>query len=680
MENFSQAINTFDHSNFMGKNGFVWWYGVVEDRKDPLYIGRVKVRIIGWHTDDKTPNRGIPTEELPWAEVIQPINSATISGIGTSPTGMIPGTHVFGFFRDGVEAQEPVVLGTSGGVPERFANSDVGFFDPRSAKQRERDPYPPLFIQRTNDGSKGTVINHPKAFSNDIEDDHKVHIFEGESKWADKGYSIFVKRDEVAQKSVVEIRDKDDVVQQSSISYSPHPDENRTRFDASGNLLWSLPSTNILASSLSQVEDGLPFRPNPFATLWLRTHRMNGQLLEYSQRLHSKIFTSVPDINWTPPGTMATNGEPVYPFNHVNYTESGHLFEMDDTPGKERIRLLHRSTSYMEFASTGDRIDNTIGEQYNLVDSNIKTHALGNIFTNVGGYHDLYVNGVGSPNKKSYNVRVKSGTANIETSDGDINIIAGGTGVVTIKGADVRFDSGSGKPISQKTFDLEDMNIRGTKMGELEFNTKNSSYRSDGKTTVSSSAYSLTTGDYNLTTNKTLNINATMGSREIVNGIFTAGSPHTPGTGKEITTLAGKMEFNTKNPVPLLTGFEFKVGPTGNLSKMISDFGGFNYTSPAGSFDVLVGNGFSANAGAGKVDLFAGDSLSMANLFGEVSIDAMGVLTFMSKSITLGSVLSELMAALKALTVPTGTGPSGPPINASALEAVDQKLKQMLAQ
>ena len=38
------------------------------------------------------------------------------------------------------------------------------------------------------------------------------------------------------------------------------------------------------------------------------------------------------------------------------------------------------------------------------------------------------------------------------------------------------------------------------------------------------------------------------------------------------------------------------------------------------------------------------------------------------------------MAALQALTVPTGTGPSGPPINASALQAVDQKLKQMLAQ
>jgi hypothetical protein len=38
------------------------------------------------------------------------------------------------------------------------------------------------------------------------------------------------------------------------------------------------------------------------------------------------------------------------------------------------------------------------------------------------------------------------------------------------------------------------------------------------------------------------------------------------------------------------------------------------------------------------------------------------------------------MLALKNLTVPTGVGPSGIPINLAAFEAVDQKLKQMLKQ
>ena len=31
---------------------FNWWFGVVEDRNDPLKLGRVRVRCYGWHTDD----------------------------------------------------------------------------------------------------------------------------------------------------------------------------------------------------------------------------------------------------------------------------------------------------------------------------------------------------------------------------------------------------------------------------------------------------------------------------------------------------------------------------------------------------------------------------------------------------------------------------------------------------
>ena len=119
--NSSNILNSSDTRDFMGTEGFVWFYGVVEDRKDPLFLGRVKVRCIGFHTDDKLL---IPTEDLPWADVIQSITSAAISGIGSTPTGLVEGTHVFGFFRDGREGQEPVILGTSGGIPENFSNPD----------------------------------------------------------------------------------------------------------------------------------------------------------------------------------------------------------------------------------------------------------------------------------------------------------------------------------------------------------------------------------------------------------------------------------------------------------------------------------------------------------------------------------------------------------------------------
>ena len=101
------------HPEYMGKNGFVWWQGVVEDNDDPLKLGRVRVRVLGWHTDDKSE---IPTDSLPWAAIVMPANNSTTSGKGWSPTGILQGTWVVGFFRDGLNAQEPVVFGTLGGI------------------------------------------------------------------------------------------------------------------------------------------------------------------------------------------------------------------------------------------------------------------------------------------------------------------------------------------------------------------------------------------------------------------------------------------------------------------------------------------------------------------------------------------------------------------------------------
>jgi hypothetical protein len=105
---------------------FVWWVGVVEDRKDPKKLGRVRVRCLGYHTDDK---EDIPSEKLFWAFPMQPITSGAMNGIGTSPTGIVEGTWVIGFFRDGENAQEPLVLGTLGGIPTD-KNPEKGFFDP----------------------------------------------------------------------------------------------------------------------------------------------------------------------------------------------------------------------------------------------------------------------------------------------------------------------------------------------------------------------------------------------------------------------------------------------------------------------------------------------------------------------------------------------------------------------
>ena len=114
-------------NQFMGFDGFIWFQGVVEDRMDPLQLGRVRVRILGIHTEQKD---NIPTADLPWAYPMQPITSAAMSGIGTTPLGPVPGTWVVGFFRDGENCQEPVIMGTLGGIPQAAANTNIGFNDP----------------------------------------------------------------------------------------------------------------------------------------------------------------------------------------------------------------------------------------------------------------------------------------------------------------------------------------------------------------------------------------------------------------------------------------------------------------------------------------------------------------------------------------------------------------------
>ena len=122
--------------NFSGRNGCIWYTGVVEDRQDPQYLGRVRVRCIGIHTDDKVE---LPTADLPWAQCVMPVIGASISGLGHSPAFLVEGSWVFGYFRDGEAMQEPVVLGSIPGRPYELANTDKGFYDPNGVYPKYKD-------------------------------------------------------------------------------------------------------------------------------------------------------------------------------------------------------------------------------------------------------------------------------------------------------------------------------------------------------------------------------------------------------------------------------------------------------------------------------------------------------------------------------------------------------------
>ena len=126
-------------NHFMGMDGFVWFTGVVEDRDDPDQLGRVRVRCLGFHTEDKT---RIPTADLPWAHVMHPITDPSMNGMGHTPSFMVEGTWVLGFFRDAEDKQQPIIIGTLPGVPELLGNPNLGFNDPnRRSDDKTKDEY-----------------------------------------------------------------------------------------------------------------------------------------------------------------------------------------------------------------------------------------------------------------------------------------------------------------------------------------------------------------------------------------------------------------------------------------------------------------------------------------------------------------------------------------------------------
>jgi len=129
--------------NFIGRDGFIWWIGQVPDAKFwkgnlpelpqnspsdlPGFKYRVKVRILGYHTSDLTL---LPDSDLPWALVMLPTTSGSGSGANTVTPRFSGGEFVFGFFLDGDNGQQPVIIGTLGNSSQTLLSSSlpsVGF-------------------------------------------------------------------------------------------------------------------------------------------------------------------------------------------------------------------------------------------------------------------------------------------------------------------------------------------------------------------------------------------------------------------------------------------------------------------------------------------------------------------------------------------------------------------------
>ncbi len=113
-------------TNFLGRDGFIWWIGQIVDEtqwagnfgghptqsvdEQKGFGFRYKVRIMGYHTASPT---DLPDEDLPWASVLFPVTAGVSGGANSAPQ-LRQGDFVQGFFMDGEDGQQPVIMGVIG--------------------------------------------------------------------------------------------------------------------------------------------------------------------------------------------------------------------------------------------------------------------------------------------------------------------------------------------------------------------------------------------------------------------------------------------------------------------------------------------------------------------------------------------------------------------------------------
>ena len=315
------------------------YYGVVESRADPKQLGRVRVRILGIHTEDKVL---LPTADLPWATVLS--HDGSNSGLGTTPSFFVEGTWVLiGFFDK--DRQEPFILGGLPGNPDSLGNPDIGFNDPN---------------KRTDDDTKSV---YPKtAGSSDIHENARGSLTSSNA----------TNRDTIRKTSI--------------------------------------PSADFDEFTI----------PTVLGTLTVR----GSNATEFSEPL--VVDDTANDA--TKIGTY----KPIYPKNHVYNTESGHLFEFDDTDSYNRILLSHASGSYQEYSNDGTYVSHIVSKMFEVVSSDKSSLVEGDVIETIDKSLKLKVNKLNESGNHydveigenaNFNIMVRSGALNMNVN-GNVNLFA----------------------------------------------------------------------------------------------------------------------------------------------------------------------------------------------------------------------------------------------------------------
>lgn len=149
---------------------------------------------------------------------------------------------------------------------------------------------------------------------------------------------------------------------------------------------------------------------------------------------------------WTEPESPSNSENPPrFPYNQMTQSRSGHTFEMDDTPSRERVRLTHRTGTFIEMHPNGDEVHKVYGDGYEITikDKNVLIKGActvtieGDALTQIKGNKVEYVEGNYELHVKGSYSQVVEGYTNI-TSKNDMDIRAGNfaTGALTLSCSD----------------------------------------------------------------------------------------------------------------------------------------------------------------------------------------------------------------------------------------------------
>ena len=523
--------------HFQGKDGYIWWNGVVEDRKDPLMIGRCRVRILGWHTADKSE---LPTADLPWAQVVMPITSASQTGVGHTPVGPVEGTWVMGFYRDGELAQEPVMVGTLPGIPENLAKINTGFNDSRlDVIDVDRHT-----ITKKGDAKPGggaiSLTGWPfplKKYTAFKGKEVTIVEYTNEERQALTGKSLYPRRTNERTTSRYARGEGDDSSKVETEGIFATKNKNLGKGKISSVFL---PSTNLTKNIPKDGTDTNIFEPTNFTV------------------------NEVQDIQQAPSPYAA-----VYPFNHVYESESGHLIEVDDTPTKERLHWYHRAGTFTEFHPKGSRTDRVTGHHYHMV--------TGNAETIISGLQKRIIEN-DSFTDYAHSKHQSLGQDFVVTSDGGDIILGTPSGHAVIAANHVILDGGTSLTLNAPQITRINSTATDTIKGNYALSAQGGYNLQAGKLTLGSM------GEANITTFG--NITQTIGgsSEEVIANIPGFGLGNL--TAKKIKTTFGKIVLESFNP---LGGIDLNVGIAGASSYIqMEPLGNIFVASTTGTSGVTV--------------------------------------------------------------------------------------------